>query len=342
MTQPVLSEELATAGTEAAVRARSSLALAVARLRRDKVAVVSLVVVVLIVLTAVFAPVVAAITGHDPNFQYRDDGLSPDGLPVGPNGEFWLGTDRLGRDVLVRLAYGARVSLVVGLLASACAVAIGVLVGTVSGYLRGRTDLVLNWVIDLILSIPFLLFAISLVSLVGPSLKISVLVIACFTWGPIARVVRGQVLSIREREFIEAARSLGGTRRRIIVRDVLPNLVAPIIVYATLLIPSAIVFEATLSFLGLSVTPPTATWGNMLAEASQNALYTVAWWIVVFPSLALLATTLAFNLLGDGLRDALDPGASRRPGRLARTVRRGRKRAERARAAAAARDGEAH
>jgi peptide/nickel transport system permease protein len=330
MTQPVVSEELPTAGTEeAAVRARSSLQLALARLRRDKVAVVSLVVVVLIVLTAVFAPVVAAITGHDPNFQYRDEGLTADGLPVAPNGEFWLGTDRLGRDVLVRLAYGARVSLVVGLLASACAVAIGVLVGTVSGYLRGRTDLVLNWVIDLILSIPFLLFAISLVSLVGPSLKISVLVIACFTWGPIARVVRGQVLSIREREFIEAARSLGGTRRRIIVRDVLPNLVAPIIVYATLLIPSAIVFEATLSFLGLSVTPPTATWGNMLAEASQNALYTVAWWIVVFPSLALLATTLAFNLLGDGLRDALDPGASRRPGRLARRVR-GRRRAERA------------
>ncbi len=331
MTQPVVQDELPVAATgEAQVTARTSFQLALGRLRRDRIALVALVVVVMVVLVAIFAPVLAAITGHDPNTQFRDEGLSADGLPVGPGGEFWLGTDRLGRDVLVRLAYGARISLVVGVLASACAVAIGVLVGTVSGYLRGRTDMVLNWLIDLILSVPFLLFAISLVSLVGPSLKISVLVIACFTWGPIARVIRGQVLSIREREFIEAARSLGGTRRRIIVRDVLPNLVAPIIVYTTLLIPSAIVFEATLSFLGLGVVPPTATWGNMLAEASNNALYTVAWWMVVFPSLALLVTTLGFNLLGDGLRDALDPGASRRARRRSRSVRRAERRHSRA------------
>jgi peptide/nickel transport system permease protein len=306
-------------GSDAAGRrvARGPMALALARLRRDRVGLVAVMVIVGVILVAIGAPLIAAVTGHDPNTQYRDIGLTPDGLPIGPNGTFWLGTDEFGRDVLVRLAYGARISLVVGVVASLAAVAIGVAVGSIAGFFRGPTDTVLNWLIDLILSVPFLLFAISLVSLVGPSLRVSVIVIACFSWGPIARVVRSQVLSIREREYIEAARSIGATRRRILFRDVLPNLVAPIVVYTTLLIPSAIVFEATLSFLGLGVVPPTATWGNMLAEASNNSLYTVAWWMVVFPSAALLITTLAFNLFGDSVRDALDPRASRR-GRIRR------------------------
>jgi peptide/nickel transport system permease protein len=298
-------------GAVRSVGARGPMSLAWARLRRDRVGLISLAVIVLIVAVALAAPLIAALTGHDPNTQYRDTGLTPDGLPVAPNAEFWLGTDKLGRDVLVRLAYGARISLLVGVVASLAAVAIGVAVGSIAGFFRGPTDTALNWVIDLILSIPFLLFAISLVSLVGPSLRISVIVIAFFSWGPIARVVRSQVLSIREKEYIEAARSIGATRSRILGREVLPNLVAPIIVYTTLLIPSAIVFEATLSFLGLGVVPPTATWGNMLADASADALYTVAWWMVVFPSLALLITTLAFNLFGDSVRDALDPRASR-------------------------------
>ncbi len=301
------------------VAARTPLQLAWARLRQDRVAMAAFGVIVLVVLVAVFAPLVATATGHDPNTQYRELGLTPDGLPKGPSSTFWLGTDKLGRDVLVRLAYGARISLIVGVLASACAVAIGVAVGAIGGFFRGGVDVAMTWLIDLILSVPFLLFAISLVSLVGPSLRISVIVIACFTWGPIARVIRSQVLSIREREFIEAARSLGGTRWRIIRKDVLPNLVAPIIVYTTLLIPSAIVFEATLSFLGLGVVPPTATWGNMLADASNDALYTVAWWMVAFPSLALLLTTLAFNLFGDSLRDALDPRGTTRRRRRRRT-----------------------
>lgn len=298
-------------GTAPAVVARGPVVLALARLRRDRVALVSLAVIVTIVAVAVLAPVLAAITGHPPDVQYRRDGLTPDGLPIGPNGQFWLGTDKLGRDVAVRLAYGAQISLIVGVIASLCAVSIGVVIGATAGFFRGKVDVGLTWLIDLILSVPFLLFAISLVSLVGPSLRISVLVIAFFTWGPIARVVRSQVLSIREREYIEAARSLGATSWRILRRDVLPNLVGPIIVYTTLLIPSAIVFEATLSFLGLGVVPPTATWGNMLADVSNDALYTVAWWMVVFPSAALLITTLAFNLFGDSLRDALDPLASR-------------------------------
>lgn len=299
-----------TAGST--IVARGPVALAFARIRRDRVAVVSFTVIMIIVLVAVLAPVIAAITGHPPDTQYRDTGLTAAGLPVAPNGEFWLGTDKLGRDVLVRLAYGSRISLIVGVLASLCAVAIGVMIGAVSGFFRGRVDIALTWMIDLVLSVPFLLFAISLVSLVGPSLRISVIVIACFTWGPIARVVRGQVLSLREREFIEAARSLGASKLRILRKDVLPNLLAPIIVYTTLLIPSAIVFEATLSFLGLGVVPPTATWGNMLADVSNDALYTVAWWMVVFPSAALLITTLTLNLFGDSVRDALDPRASRR------------------------------
>lgn len=310
------------AGTGPAVAARGPIAIALARLRRDPVAMVSLVTILVIVLVAIFAPVFTTVTGHSPNTQYREIGLTPDGLPVGPNGEFWLGADKLGRDVLVRLAYGSRISLIVGVLASLCAVALGIAIGAVSGFFRGRVDVGLTWLIDLVLSVPFLLFAISLVSLVGPSLRISVLVIACFTWAPIARVVRGQVMSMREREFIEAARSLGASQWRILRKDVLPNLAAPVIVYTTLLIPTAIVFEATLSFLGLGVVPPTATWGNMLADASNDALYTVAWWMVVFPSLALLVTTLAFNLFGDSLRDALDPRAGRSGHRLGRRRRR--------------------
>jgi peptide/nickel transport system permease protein len=162
---------------------------------------------------------------------------------------------------------------------------------------------------DVVLSFPFLLFAIALVSVAGPSITVSVLVIAFFSWAAVGRIVRGQTLSIREREYVEAARSLGAGDLRIMVVDVLPNLVAPVIVYATLLIPTAIVFEATLSFLGMGVVPPTPTWGNMLSDSLQY--YQVAWWFVLFPGLALLITTLAFNLLGDGVRDALDPSTER-------------------------------
>jgi peptide/nickel transport system permease protein len=277
------------------------------RLRRDRVAMVSLIVIVAFVVIAVGAPLIAAITGHPPDAQYRREGLTETGLPVGPSGQFLLGTDKYGRDLLVRLAYGAQVSLLVGVVATLVAVVIGVVVGMLAGYSRGKAAIWLTWFIDLALSVPFLLFAISLVSLTGPSLNISILVIAIFSWGPIARIIRGQVVSLREREFIEAARSLGARRMRIVFRDLMPNLVGPIIVYSTLLVPSAIVFESTLSFLGLGVTPPTATWGNILADASNGSLYTVAWWMVVFPSAALLGLTLAFNLLGDALRDALDP-----------------------------------
>ncbi|MET9268264.1 ABC transporter permease [Kribbella sp. NPDC003557] len=291
------------------IEGRSPFSLAMRRLRKDKVAMISLAVIVLIVLMAIFAPVFAAVTGHPPNEQYRDIGLTPDGLPRGPNGTFWLGTDDLGRDVLVRIAYGARISLLVGVIATAITVVIGVVLGLAAGFLGGITDTVLARLIDVVLSVPFLLVAIALVSVTGPSLTVTVLVIGCFSWASVARIVRGQVLSLREREFVEAARSLGAGDTRIMFVDVLPNVIAPVIVYTTLLIPVVIVTQATLSFLGLGLPPPTADWGGMISE-SQN-YYTTAWWFILFPGLALLITTLAFNLFGDGVRDAFDPRADR-------------------------------
>jgi ABC-type dipeptide/oligopeptide/nickel transport system permease subunit len=254
--------------------------------------------------------VFAAITGHPPNEQYRQTGLTPDGLPRGPSREFWLGTDDLGRDVLVRIAYGARISLLVGVAATALTVVVGVVIGIAAGYLGGAVDTILARLIDVVLSVPFLLVAIALVSITGPSLTITVLVIGFFSWASVARIVRGQVLSLREREFVEAARSLGSSDRRIMFIDVLPNVVAPVIVYTTLLIPVVIVVQATLSFLGLGLAPPTADWGGMISEA--QAYYTTAWWFIVFPGAALLITTLAFNLFGDGVRDAFDPRSDRR------------------------------
>jgi ABC-type dipeptide/oligopeptide/nickel transport system permease subunit len=292
-----------------AIEGRSPFLLAMRRLRRDKVAMISAVVIVLIVAMAVFAPLVAAITGHPPNEQYRQIGLTPDGLPRGPNSTFWLGTDDLGRDVLVRIAYGARVSLLVGVAATAITVVIGVVLGLAAGFLGGIVDTILARLIDVVLSVPFLLVAIALVSITGPSLSITVLVIGFFSWASVARIVRGQVLSLREREFVEAARSLGAGDTRIMFVDVLPNVLAPVIVYTTLLVPVVIVTQATLSFLGLGLPPPTADWGGMISE-SQN-YYTTAWWFILFPGIALLVTTLAFNLFGDGVRDAFDPRADR-------------------------------
>ncbi|TQM58127.1 ABC transporter permease [Humibacillus xanthopallidus] len=291
------------------IEGRSPWLLAWQRLRRDRVAMGSLVVIGLIILLAIFAPVTTAITGHPPNEQYRETGLSPDGLPLPPSSEFWLGTDDLGRDIFVRIAYGARVSLLVGVAATLMTVLIGVVVGLAAGFLGGAVDTLLARLIDLVLSIPFLLVAIALVSITGPSLAVTVLVIGFFSWAAVARIVRGQVLSLREREFVEAARSLGASDRRIMFVDIMPNILAPVIVYASLLIPVVIVVEATLSYLGLGLAPPTADWGGMISDA-QN-YYTTAWWFMVFPGLALLMTTLAFNLFGDGVRDAFDPRSDR-------------------------------
>ncbi len=291
------------------IEGRSPWQLAFERLRHDRVAIASAVAIVLIALMAVVAPLVAAAVGHGPNAQYRDTGLTPGGIPVGPNSTFLLGTDELGRDVLVRVFYGARVSLLAGVVASGLAAILGLLIGLAAGYFGRVVDTLLSRFLDVVLALPYLVFAIALISVVGPSLGVSIGVIAFFSFASVGRIVRGQVLVMREKEFVEAARSLGANDMRILFVDILPNVLAPVIVYATLLIPLSIVFEATLSFLGVGVVPPTPSWGGMLSDAINY--YQVAWWFVVFPGLALLATTLAFNLLGDSVRDAFDPRYAR-------------------------------
>jgi peptide/nickel transport system permease protein len=221
----------------------------------------------------------------------------------------------------VRILYGARTSLLIAIVATGIAMVIGVVLGIISGYVRGYTDTVIARAIDLILAMPLLLFAIGIVAACGaskegclggivkPGFRLIIFVIALFSWPYIARIIRGVTLSLREKEFVEASRSLGASNVRTMFREVLPNLVAPIIIYTTLLIPSNILFEAALSFLGLGVAQTTPSWGEMLSAGSS--VFEVAWWLMLFPGLFLVATVLAFNLLGDGLRDALDPKGDR-------------------------------
>jgi len=314
--EPVLAAPEAAAAKK--IEGRSPWRLAMDRLRHDRAAMIALGVIIIIVLVAIFAPVFAAITGHGVYQQFRGPappiGLTPTGQPVGPSSAFLLGTDDQGRDILVRIAYGARVSLFVGVVATGITVGIGLVVGLAAGFFGGLTDSILARLMDWLLAIPFLLFAISLVSVVlvhpigpiGPGLPVVIIVLGVLTWATIGRLVRGQVLSIREKEFIEAARALGAGPWRIMFIDILPNLLAQLIVYTTLLIPLTIVAEASLSFLGVGVLPPTADWGQMISAASALYLYG-PWWYLLFPSVALLITTLAFNIFGDSVRDAFDP-----------------------------------
>jgi peptide/nickel transport system permease protein len=296
------------------IEGKSPWVLAWRRLRRDRAAMIALGGIVFIIAFAVFAPVVATITGHGNLEQFRTTGLDPSGQPVRPSGTFWFGTDDQGRDLLVRIAYGARISLFVGVVATGVTVLGGTVIGLAAGYFGKLIDSILARFMDWLLAVPFLLFAISLFSVVQvhpigpikPGLPIVIIVLGFFGWASVGRLVRGQVLSIREKEYIEAARALGAGPWRIMFVDILPNLLAPLIVYSTLLIPVTIVGEATLSFLGVGVEPPTADWGQMIGSASGIFLYG-PWWYLVFPSAALLFTTLAFNLFGDGVRDAFDP-----------------------------------
>ncbi|HUY44415.1 MAG TPA: ABC transporter permease [Streptosporangiaceae bacterium] len=289
------------------IEGRSPWRLGMARLMRDRAAMISLGVIALIVLFAVFAPVVAAITGHGPLQQfYAPVGLTQDGQPMGPSARFLLGTDTLGRDILVRIAYGARISLIVGVLATLITVAVGAAVGLAAGYFGGLVDSTLARLMDLLLAIPYLLLGISLVTVIGPGLSVVIIVIGILGWASVGRIVRGQVISIREKEYVEAARSLGAGPWRIMFIDILPNVIAPIIVYTSLLIPVTIVTEASLSFLGVGIPPPTPDWGQMINDSVSVYQYG-AWWFLVFPSIALLITTLAFNIFGDGVRDAFDP-----------------------------------
>jgi peptide/nickel transport system permease protein len=309
-------------GAAKKIEGRSPWRLAWERLRRDRAAMISLGIIVLIVLVALLAPVIAAIIGHGPNQQFRGPnpplGLvtGPLGIPkpVGPSTAFWFGTDDQGRDIFIRVVYGARISLIVGVAATIVTVAGGLVIGLAAGYFGGIVDSLLARFMDWLLAVPFYLFAISLVSVVlvhpigpiGPGLPVVIIVLGFFGWAAVGRIVRGQVLSIREKEYIEAARALGAKPWRIMFVDILPNLLAPLIVYSTLLIPLNIVGEASLSFLGVGIQDPTADWGKMIADSASLFEYG-PWWYLVFPSLALLITTLAFNIFGDGVRDAFDP-----------------------------------
>jgi peptide/nickel transport system permease protein len=303
----------------APVEGRTQWQLTWRRLRSDKISMIALAVIIIMVLLAVFAPAVAALVHHPVDIPYPVQGENEDGNPVGPgvNG-FLLGTDSTGRDLLVRILYGARISLEVGIVTTLIATVLGVTIGLMAGYFGGIIDTILARFTDAVLAFPYIVLALSLAVVFQPSLTIIMVLITFFSWAGIARIVRGQTLSIKEKEYVEAARSLGASPFRIMFFDILPNLLAPVLVVATLYIPNAVVFESTLSFLGLGVQPPTPSWGNMLSDA-QN-FYQVAWWYLVFPAVALLITTLAFNLLGDGIRDAMDPRTERLV--LARRMRR--------------------
>ena len=300
----------------AAVAARSPLELFWRRLRSDRVALAALGFIALLVLVAILAPLVVKLLGAPPPNERSTEALDPTfGSATGPSADHLFGVDNLGRDVFSRVIYGARVSLQVAILATGSAVVAGVVVGMLAAYYGGWVDTVISRTLDVLLAFPILLLGIGLASacslgdgclgLIRPGLSVVVVVIAIATFPYIARIIRGQVLSLREKEFVEAARSLGASDRRIIFREILPNLVAPIIVYTTLVLPTNILFEAALSFLGVGVQPPQASWGQMIADASAE--FDQAWWFMFFPGVALVLTVLAFNLVGEGLEDALHP-----------------------------------
>jgi peptide/nickel transport system permease protein len=302
------------------ITARSPLQLFWRRFRSDRVAIVSLGFIVLLIIVAIAAPLVVKLVGVSGPNQQNLNALDPFGQPLGPSSAHPFGVDELGRDILARVIYGARISLEVAFIATGAAVVIGVVIGIAAGFFRGWVDSLLARLMDIVLAFPILLLAIGLASacslgkgclggLITPGVPTLIVVIALSTWPYIGRIVRGQVLSLREKEFIEASRSLGASNARIMGREILPNLVAPIIVYTSLILPTNILYEAALSFLGVGVQPPTASWGQMIASATP--IFDTAWWYMLFPGLALVLTVLAFNLVGDGLQDALNPKAGR-------------------------------
>ena len=319
--------ELAAApGTPAQIEGRSLGRIAWNRFKKDKIAMASGVFIILLIVAAICAPLLSSLEGADPTTLHTnliDPNLE---IPLGGNGgisaHHWFGVDVPGgRDLFSRIVYGARISLMVAGGATLLAIFFGVTFGMIAGYFGGWVDAVISRVMDILLAFPLLLFAISLsvainenptfFGLSGLPLQIGMLwvIIGFFSWPYMGRIIRGQVLALREREFVDAARVLGAKPRRILTKEILPDLVAPIVIYATLLIPTNILFEAALSFLGVGITEPTASWGLMLDRAIN--FYQSDPEFLLVPGIAIFLTVLAFNLLGDGLRDALDPKASR-------------------------------
>jgi peptide/nickel transport system permease protein/oligopeptide transport system permease protein len=308
-------------GSEA-IQGRSLGQIAWMRLRRDKVAMAGGVVIILLILVAIVGPYLV----QNPTL-YHANLINPTfSRPNGPFGGISLshplGVEPVtGRDMLSRIVNGARVSLLIAFLATALAVGIGVVMGVISGYAGGWLDAVIARTMDVFLAFPLLVFAIALVGVIpssafglsGNSLRIGLLifVIGFFAWPYMGRIIRGQTLSLREREFVDAARSLGARGPYVLFRELLPNLWGPILVYATLLIPTNILFEAALSYLGVGIIPPTPSWGGMISDAVQNGFYSIDPMYMLIPGLAIFITVMAFNLFGDGLRDALDPRSAR-------------------------------
>ena len=302
------------------IEGRSLSQIALMRLRRDKVAMTGGGVVILLILCALFAPVIVALLGHPPNDFHQDLIDANTQVPFKPWGgvsrSFLFGIEPVnGRDLFSRVLYGSQISLLIASVATLMSVAIGTTMGVIAGYFGGWVDAFISRLMDIFLAFPLLVFALALAGVIpdrafglsGDALKIAVIIfiIGFFNWPYIGRIIRGQTLSLREREFVDAARSLGARQPYILFKELLPNLLAPILVYSTLLIPSNILFEAALSYLGVGVQPPRATWGGMLSDATQ--WYQIDPEFLLPAGLAIFVTVLAFNLFGDGLRDALDP-----------------------------------
>jgi peptide/nickel transport system permease protein len=271
------------------------------RFRRDKTAIAGLAVITLIVAAAALAPLLAPF---DPSFQ-AVDGLTADGSPVPPNGEFWLGTDLLGRDLLSRMIFGARNSLIIGLVANGASVLIGTTLGVTAGYLGGYVGAALMRLTDLVMAFPALLLAVALAAILGSSLWIVAAVIAMVNWVQIARVIYTETTALSSRDYIEAARALGAGTPRILVQHLIPHLLPTVLVYGTLGIATTVLLEAMLSYLGVGVQPPDPSWGGIIFESQSYFLN--APWLVFFPGIAIILVALSFNLVGDALRDALDP-----------------------------------
>ena len=271
------------------------------RFRRDKTAVAGLAVIALVVAAAALAPWVAPF---DPAEQFFD-GLTLEGAPLPPNEKFWLGTDTLGRDLLSRMIYGARNSLIIGLLANGAAVLIGTTLGVVAGYLGGVVGAGLMRLTDMVMAFPALLLATALAAIIGPSIGIVAAVIAMVNWVQIARVIYTETTSLAQRDYIEAARALGAGTPRILIRHLIPHLLPTVLVYATLGIATTVLLEAMLSYLGVGVQPPDPSWGGIVFES--QSYFISAPWLVFFPGIAIILMALSFNLVGDALRDVLDP-----------------------------------
>lgn len=277
---------------------RSLFSIIIAKFLQNKLAVIGLVLLTLITLACVLAPYLAP---HDPSYQDLRNRLGE------PSGTHWLGTDHLGRDLFSRMLYGGQVSLYVGFASMLGAVAIGAVVGAIAGYFGGLIDAFLMRTVDVILAFPNIFLLITLVAILQPSINILILVFALLSWTTTARVVRGEFLSLKTREFVLASRTIGMSNFRIIFSQILPNALGPVIVASTLAVGNFILAESALSFFGLGVQPPHASWGNMLTDSQSITIFRNAWWYPTFPGLLILITVLCFNFIGDGLRDALDP-----------------------------------